>query len=230
MRVYSYTSTDWNATKYTTPQIANLHQFHFVAEDMTEAVRLAMQDTSIDMSMNPPMATGFFESLIHLVRAGDALTGIMYMHQSTHNPTPTRPQQHQQVKTGAIPESRLDASVARVLALKEWLGLLDDPLHMLDDFPEVERSVGSEEDKAAALQLARESIVLLENRRGFLPLLDPAAGKRRPPRRIFVTGRGCNSLGLQTGGWSIHWCVGVSLIGWRRLTHSLVGGGDHLHI
>lgn len=35
---------------------------------MTEAVRLAMQDTSIDMSMNPPMATGFFESLIHLVR------------------------------------------------------------------------------------------------------------------------------------------------------------------
>jgi len=40
-----------------------------VAEDMTEAVRLAMQDTSIDMSMNPPLATGFFESLIRLVRS-----------------------------------------------------------------------------------------------------------------------------------------------------------------
>ncbi len=104
-----------------------------------------------------------------------------------------------------------------MLALKEWVGLLDDPLHMLDDFPEVEASVGSEADKAVALELARESIVLLENRRGFLPLLDAAAGKRRPPRKIFVTGRGCHSLGLQTGGWSIHWCVGH---GGRTRTHT----------
>lgn len=147
----------------------------------------------------------------------------IHITQPPPKPTTTPPQ----VKTGAVPESRLDASVARILALKEWVGLLDDPLHMLDDFPAVEASVGSAADQAAALQLARESIVLLENRRGFLPLLDspPAAGsKRRPPRRIFVTGRGCDSLGLQTGGWSIHWCVWASRVGWAWQAMASNGG------
>lgn len=121
-------------------------------------------------------------------------------------------QSQQQVKTGVIPESRIDASAARILALKEWVGLLDDPLHMLDDYPDVEASVGSDEDKAVALDLARESIVLLENRRGVLPLLGGEGTgygekPRPPPRKIFVTGRGCHSLGLQSGGWTIHWCV-----------------------
>lgn len=58
-------------------------------------------------------------------------------------------------------------------------------------------SIGSEEDKAAALAVARESIVLLKNNRSVLPL---AKGMR-----VLVTGKGCDSLSHQTGGWSIHW-------------------------
>jgi len=156
--------TDYN-------EIANLHQFHFVAENMRESVRLAMLDTSIDMSMNPPLAVGFADALLDLIKAG------------------------------VVPEARVDTSVARVLALKEWLGLLDDPFHLLDAFPALEASVGSPKDKAVALALARESIVLLENPDGLLPL-DP---DRMAGKRILVTGRGCHSLGMQSGGWTLHW-------------------------
>lgn len=156
--------TDYN-------EIANLHQFHFVAEDMPEAVELAMKDTSIDMSMNPPLAVGFADAVLDLVRRGVVLEG------------------------------RVDASVARVLALKEWLGLLDNPFHLLDDFPLLEASVGSAADKEAALALARESIVLLENPQSLLPL-EPAT---MVGKKIFVTGQGCNSLGMQSGGWTLHW-------------------------
>lgn len=63
--------------------------------------------------------------------------------------------------------------------------------------PGLMESIGSEEDKAAALAVARESIVLLKNNRSVLPL---AKGMR-----VLVTGKGCDSLSHQTGGWSIHW-------------------------
>lgn len=96
------------------------------------------------------------------------------------------------MKDGKVSESRLDTSVRRILDLKELLGLLDNPNHLLDDFPEVEKSVGSDVDKAKALKLARESIVLLEND-GILPL------DRSTSSKIFVTGRNCHSLGHQVG-------------------------------
>ena len=138
---------------------------------MEGAVALAMQDTSIDMSMNPPLRTEFADALLKLVRAG------------------------------RVPEARVDASVSRVLALKEWLGLLDDPLHLLNDFPDVEASVGSDDDRQAALALARESIVLLENSDDLLPLHP----RKLVGKKVLVTGQGCHSLGMQSGGWTLHW-------------------------
>ena len=65
------------------------------------------------------------------------------------------------VRAGTIEEARIDESAVRVLALKESLGLLDNPLPDLES-PYIE-TIGSEEDRAVALELARESIVLLEN-------------------------------------------------------------------
>lgn len=70
-----------SALSFPPKQITNLHTFHLVAENMTEAVRLAMRDTSIDMSMNPPLATGFFEAVVQLVRSCNgaaALSLLMY--------------------------------------------------------------------------------------------------------------------------------------------------------
>lgn len=50
-----------------------------------------------------------------------------------------------------MPQARVDTSAGRVLALKEYLGLLDDPFALLNDTdPTIKRlvaSVGSEGDK-----------------------------------------------------------------------------------
>ncbi|WP_408988145.1 glycoside hydrolase family 3 N-terminal domain-containing protein [Sphingomonas sp. SUN019] len=73
------------------------------------------------------------------------------------------------VASGAVPMARVDQAVRRVLALKEALGLFDDPYRSLDV-----RAERRETLRPAIRRLAREvatrSIVLLKNERGVLPL------------------------------------------------------------
>jgi beta-glucosidase len=136
----------------------------------------------------------------------------------THPPTPlpssptTTLPPPKKVKDGTIPESRIDESVRRILQTKQWLGLFDDPVraHVFAT-PGLLESVGSAEDKAASLAVARESIVLLKNggasghnnnssssssssSSGGRPVLPLARGTR-----LLVTGRGCDSLAHQIG-------------------------------
>jgi beta-glucosidase len=64
------------------------------------------------------------------------------------------------VTNGTVPESRIDESVTRILQLKINLGLFTDPVAP----PQLQsRIVGSESDQNIALQMARESIVMLKN-------------------------------------------------------------------
>ncbi|WP_449462090.1 glycoside hydrolase family 3 N-terminal domain-containing protein [Tardisphaera miroshnichenkoae] len=74
------------------------------------------------------------------------------------------------VKEGLIPESAVDAAVERVLRLKFQLGLFDNPYV---DESQVPDSLDTPEDRALALEAARESIVLLKNE-GVLPLAKSA--------------------------------------------------------
>jgi len=74
------------------------------------------------------------------------------------------------VKEGTLKESQLDDLVAPMLYWKFRLGLFDDPYV---DPAEAERVVGCEEHRVLALQAARETMVLLKNTGGLLPL-DPA--------------------------------------------------------
>jgi beta-glucosidase len=72
------------------------------------------------------------------------------------------------VEAGEIEPALIDEAVRRVLRVKLRLGLLDDPYRYSD--PEREaRVVGGPEALAAARDVARKSIVLLEND-GILPL------------------------------------------------------------
>jgi len=70
------------------------------------------------------------------------------------------------VKEGIISEATVDEAVSRVLRAKFLLGLFDNPYVDTNKAPEV---FDTTEDRALALEAARESIVLLKND-GILPL------------------------------------------------------------
>ncbi|HJG76811.1 glycoside hydrolase family 3 N-terminal domain-containing protein [Phocaeicola barnesiae] len=97
------------------------------------------------------------------------------------------------VEEGEVPMSRIDDAVRRVLRLKYRLNLFEKPYYDLKDFP----LFGSAEHAAAALKAAEESLVLLKNTDGILPL---AKGKK-----ILLTGPNVNSMRSLNGGWSYTW-------------------------
>jgi len=67
------------------------------------------------------------------------------------------------------------------------------------------QSVGCEEDKLIALEMARESIVLVQNKDDLLPLSTTTTTTTTTTTRVLVTGWGCDSLSHQSGGWTYHW-------------------------
>ncbi|CAN0030208.1 unnamed protein product, partial [Laminaria digitata] len=160
-------------------EIVNLEGHHKVSAGPEESVFMAMEDTSIDMSMVPLDAT-FAETLLGLVRAGQ------------------------------VSENRIERSVRRVLALKESLGLLDSPVPSLQS--PLLNQVGGAEDREAALNAAREAITLLKNR--DMPSSgtgnDGGGGRALPlvrsrTKKLLLVGPACDSLQLQSGGWTKHW-------------------------
>ncbi|MDE6711117.1 MAG: glycoside hydrolase family 3 C-terminal domain-containing protein, partial [Alistipes sp.] len=97
------------------------------------------------------------------------------------------------VEEGEVPMSRIDDAVRRILRLKYRLNLFEKPCYDVEDFP----LFGSAEHAAAALQAAEESMVLLKNADGLLPLAKGA--------KLLVTGPNANSMRTLNGGWSYSW-------------------------
>jgi len=77
--------------------------------------------------------------------------------------------------SGAVPMATVDAAVRRVLALKEAIGLFDNPYRSLDPRAEAARTA-TPALRALSRESGARSIVLLKNDRALLPL--PKAGKR----------------------------------------------------
>ena len=96
------------------------------------------------------------------------------------------------VEEGTISESRVDASVRRVLALKERLGLFEDAVP-----GSATAEVGLPASRAVARDAARQSVVLLKNEGAVLPL---AAGAD-----VAVIGPAGDDLTALHGGWSYTW-------------------------
>lgn len=94
------------------------------------------------------------------------------------------------VKQGLVKEEELDRAVARVLRLKFRLGLFDQPY-----VSESGSAARRPEYQAVNLQIARESLVLLKNEDGLLPLTSS-------PRRIAVIGPNADRLYNQLGDYT----------------------------
>src|SRR6266702_3597780 len=97
------------------------------------------------------------------------------------------------VKEGAVPQSRIDEAVRRILRVKFELGLFENAMPN----PALKSKIGLAESRQAALQAARESMTLLKNTNAMLPL-----GK---DRKILVTGPTADSLISLNNGWTYVW-------------------------
>lgn len=100
----------------------------------------------------------------------------------------------QLVKEGAIPESRLDLSVRRILRLKRDLGLFSETMFANKDYP----NFGSATFANLSYQTATESITLLKNKERILPLRDTK-------EKLLVCGPAAHSLNLLNGAWTHTW-------------------------
>ncbi len=99
-----------------------------------------------------------------------------------------------EVNAGRVPMSRIDDAVTRILTKKLELGLFERPF--------ADRTllagVGSAAHRELARRAVRESLVLLKNDGGILPLA-------KGTRKILVAGKSADDIGNQAGGWTIHW-------------------------
>jgi len=102
-----------------------------------------------------------------------------------------------QVKDGTISMERLDDAVTRILRVKFRAGVFEagppSKRALAGDF----KMLASPEQRALARDAVRQSLVLLKNNGGLLPL---AANKH-----VLVTGDGADNIGKQSGGWTITW-------------------------
>jgi len=99
------------------------------------------------------------------------------------------------VDENKISMDRIDLSVARILRLKLEIGLFDHPYPRNDRF----NRIGSPENKAKALEAARESIVLMRNEKNTLPLAPEKT------KKIVVAGPVANLKAPLGGGWTLRW-------------------------
>ena len=98
------------------------------------------------------------------------------------------------LKEGLIDEELLNEAVRRVLRVKFKLGLFEDKRY--PDLPSAEAVKGIPKHRRAALELARESAVLLRNT-GILPL------DRKHLSTIAVIGPNADNALAQLGDWSL---------------------------
>jgi beta-glucosidase len=102
-----------------------------------------------------------------------------------------------QVRSGEIAAARLDEAVRNILRVKLRAGLFERGRPSEGPLAGREDLLGSPEHRAVARQAVRESLVLLKNAGGLLPL---SRGQR-----VLVAGDGADDIGKQTGGWTISW-------------------------
>ncbi|NNM60674.1 MAG: 1,4-beta-D-glucan glucohydrolase [Steroidobacteraceae bacterium] len=102
-----------------------------------------------------------------------------------------------EVHEGVIPEARIDDAVRRILRVKVLANLFTRPPAIHPRTSAGLDVLGDPAHRALARRAVRESLVLLKNDGGVLPL--------NPKGRILVVGHAAVDIGQQCGGWTIDW-------------------------
>ena len=103
---------------------------------------------------------------------------------------------HELAASGAVPMSRVDDAVRRILRVKVACGLFEKPKP--SKFAEAYQSgYGGSDHRDIAREAVRKSLVLLKNENAILPLNNEG--------KILVLGKNAHDRGHQCGGWSVSW-------------------------
>jgi beta-glucosidase len=102
-----------------------------------------------------------------------------------------------QARSGVVPAARLDDAVTRILRVKMRMGLFEAGPPSKRPYGGRFELLGSPEHRAVARTAVRESLVLLKNDDGLLPL--------KPQQRVLVAGDGADNIAKQCGGWTLTW-------------------------
>lgn len=100
-------------------------------------------------------------------------------------------------QSGEITQERLDDAVRRILRVKLMAGVFDKAKPSERPGAGDMNLLGSEAHRDVARRAVRESLVLLKNNSGVLPL---DAGKT-----VLVVGDAADSITKQAGGWTLSW-------------------------
>jgi beta-glucosidase len=102
-----------------------------------------------------------------------------------------------QVRSGEIPLARIEDADRRILRVKLRAHLFDQGRPSSRPLSGHFDELGSPAHRAIARRAVRESLVLIKNQKRVLPL--------NPHQHVLVAGDGANSIGKQSGGWTITW-------------------------
>jgi beta-glucosidase len=102
-----------------------------------------------------------------------------------------------QVRSGVIPEVRIDDAVSRILRVKLRAGLFEKGRPSSRPLANKTAVLGAPEHRAVAREAVRKSLVLLKNEKNILPL--------RRNMKVLVAGDGADAIGKQCGGWTLTW-------------------------
>ena len=101
------------------------------------------------------------------------------------------------VRSGEIPLARIEDADRRILRVKLRAHLFDEGRPSSRPLAGHFEELGSPAHRALARRAVRESLVLIKNQNHVLPL--------NPRRHVLVAGDGANSIGKQSGGWTLTW-------------------------
>lgn len=124
------------------------------------------------------------------------------------------------VKNGDVPITIVDDAVRRILRKKFELGLFDDPYRFTNEEREI-KALSDPENRKAARDMAKKSIVLMKNENKTLPL--------SKNKKVALIGPLAKSETDMLGGWSVGWDDNSDVVSQFEGLENLLGKGNVLH-
>jgi beta-glucosidase len=134
------------------------------------------------------VAGPYYDDVVQSINAGMDMVMVPYDYVNFINTLKSA------VMANDVSMTRIDDAVRRILTVKFESGLFENPYSQQDLLADV----GSAAHREVARQAVAESMVVLKDGPGLLPL-------SKNLTRIHVAGKSADNLGYQCGGWTISW-------------------------